>query len=102
MIEPAEGPTTFASGGDREASMSERPAGTVGEAKKASIDPESYAEQLLDDNRAGRCFICELVSDASDEHVIYKDELCIALLPKYPTLRGRALLAPIEHRTQVV
>ncbi len=73
-----------------------------GRAATSSIDPSIYAQRLLDDNRAGRCFICDLVQDPSGEHVIYKDELCIAFLPKYPTMRGRALLAPIEHRTQVV
>jgi histidine triad (HIT) family protein len=66
------------------------------------LDPESYAKQVLADNRAGRCFICDLIRDASAEYVIYKDDLCIAFLPKYPTLRGRVLLAPTEHRTQVV
>jgi diadenosine tetraphosphate (Ap4A) HIT family hydrolase len=72
------------------------------DAPKRWIDPDAYAERLLDDNRVGRCFICDLICDASCEHVIYEDELCVAFLPKYPTLRGRVLLAPIEHRTQVV
>ena len=73
-----------------------------GGAARRSIDRSSYARPLLDDNDAGRCFICDLIRDAAGEHVIYKDELCIAFLAKYPTLRGRTLLAPIEHRTQVV
>jgi diadenosine tetraphosphate (Ap4A) HIT family hydrolase len=82
--------------------MSKPPEYIQGQAARRSIDPDAYAQHLLDDNRAGRCFICDLVHDASSEHIIYKDELCITFLPKYPTMRGRALLAPIEHRTQVV
>jgi diadenosine tetraphosphate (Ap4A) HIT family hydrolase len=69
---------------------------------KRWIDADSYARQLFEDNRAGRCFICDLIHDSSRAHLIRKDDLCIAFLPKYPTLRGRALLAPIKHRTQVV
>src|SRR4051794_12647142 len=74
----------------------------AGGGARRSIDRHSYARRLLDDNVAGRCFICDLIRDAAGEHVIYKDDLCIAFLAKYPTLRGRTLLAPIEHRTQVV
>ena len=62
----------------------------------------SYTQRLVDDGRDGRCFICDLVRDPSGEHVMYQDELCIAFLAKYPTMRGRSLVAPIEHRTHVV
>ncbi len=69
---------------------------------RARIDPADYARELLADNQRGRCFICDLVRDAEGRHVIFRNDLCVAFLPRYPTLRGRVLLAPVEHRTQVV
>jgi diadenosine tetraphosphate (Ap4A) HIT family hydrolase len=66
------------------------------------IDPDEYARGLIADSSRGTCFICDLVEEPSGEHVVFADDLCVAFLPKYPTLLGRVLLAPIAHRTAVV
>jgi diadenosine tetraphosphate (Ap4A) HIT family hydrolase len=34
--------------------------------------------------------------------VLYRDDVCIAFLAKFPTLAGYTLVAPVEHRTDVV
>jgi diadenosine tetraphosphate (Ap4A) HIT family hydrolase len=53
---------------------------------------------------AGRCFICEIVRRNPEfaHHVFYEDEQAIAFLSKYPTLYGYCLVAPREHREQVM
>jgi diadenosine tetraphosphate (Ap4A) HIT family hydrolase len=50
-----------------------------------------------------RCFICA-VADGTDEHghhVVYKDELAVAFLNRFPVVEGYVLVAPREHREQV-
>jgi diadenosine tetraphosphate (Ap4A) HIT family hydrolase len=50
----------------------------------------------------GPCFICNIVAGQDKtHHIVYKDEVAIAFLNKYPTLYGYLLVAPIEHREQV-
>ena len=34
--------------------------------------------------------------------MLYRDDVCIAFLAKFPTLVGYTLVAPLEHRTDVV
>jgi diadenosine tetraphosphate (Ap4A) HIT family hydrolase len=53
---------------------------------------------------AGRCFICEVVKGNPEfaHHVFYEDELSIAFLSKYPTLYGYSLVAPRDHKEQVI
>ena len=34
--------------------------------------------------------------------MVFRDDLCIAFLAKWPTLLGYSLVAPLEHRTDVV
>jgi diadenosine tetraphosphate (Ap4A) HIT family hydrolase len=62
------------------------------------VDPEAMQQQL-----AGRCFICELVAGNPEfaHFVVYEDETAIAFLNKYPALYGYVLVAPKEHREQV-
>jgi diadenosine tetraphosphate (Ap4A) HIT family hydrolase len=62
------------------------------------FDMESYVARV----RTGPCFICSIVAGKDDSHqVIYRDDVAIAFLNKYPTLYGYTLVAPIEHREQV-
>ena len=62
------------------------------------FDMESYVARI----RTGPCFICGIVDDKDgSHHLIYRDEVAIAFLNKYPTLYGYTLVAPIEHREQV-
>jgi len=51
----------------------------------------------------GPCFICELIagSEAQREHIVYRDDIAIAFLNKYPSLYGYTLVAPIAHLEQV-
>ena len=53
--------------------------------------------------QTGPCFICEIIAGNPNypAHIIYEDEVAIAFLDKYPTLLGRTLVAPRQHREQV-
>lgn len=63
-----------------------------------AFDMEEYAERI----RVMPCFICEILAGRDESHfVIYRDEVAIAFLSKYPTLYGYVLVAPAEHREQV-
>lgn len=64
------------------------------------FDVESYVRGV----RTGPCFVCALVRGeaARTEHVIARTDTAIAFLARYPVLRGYALLAPVEHREDVV
>jgi diadenosine tetraphosphate (Ap4A) HIT family hydrolase len=71
--------------------------------RRVPFDVASYERRTRDAARQGRCFICSIAADERDDHVVIsRDDLCIAFLSKWPTLLGYALLAPVEHRTQVV
>ena len=70
---------------------------------KVPFDSSEYEQRTRDDARSGRCFICSIVAGTREDHrVIYRDDICIAFLAKAPTLLGYSLLAPLEHRTDVV
>jgi len=49
------------------------------------------------------CFICGLLNGNPDyfHHVVYRDEVAVVFLNKYPAVRGHLLVAPIEHREHV-
>jgi diadenosine tetraphosphate (Ap4A) HIT family hydrolase len=67
------------------------------------FDRDVYEQRVRADADGGRCFICAIASGERDDHlVVFRDELCIAFLTKFPTLLGYTLLAPIGHRTDVV
>jgi diadenosine tetraphosphate (Ap4A) HIT family hydrolase len=53
---------------------------------------------------AGRCFICELLAGNPEyaHHVVYEDERAIGFLQRFQTLLGYVLVAPKEHREDVV
>jgi diadenosine tetraphosphate (Ap4A) HIT family hydrolase len=70
---------------------------------RVPFDLTSYERRTRDDSRQGSCFICSIVAGDLDGHfVINRDDVCVAFLAKWPTLVGYTLLAPLEHRTQVV
>ena len=67
------------------------------------LDIPGYIEHITGDARDGTCFICEIVAGRRDQDdVVYRDDVCIAFLAKWPTLIGYTLVAPLEHRTDVV
>ena len=70
---------------------------------KIPFDRDSYEQRVRADSADGRCFICSIVAGERDDHlVLFRDDVCIAFLAKFPTLLGYTLLAPVEHRTDVV
>jgi histidine triad (HIT) family protein/ATP adenylyltransferase len=73
------------------------------ERARVPLDLAAYERRLRDDAAAGTCFICSIVAGTRDDHlVLYRDDVCIAFLAKFPTLAGYTLVAPLEHRTDVV
>lgn len=80
-----------------------RKTATIASHPKIALDIDAYVEQVRSDARRGKCFICSIVAGDRDDHaVIARDETCIAFLSRFPTLYGTVLLAPIEHRINVV
>jgi len=71
--------------------------------KRIQLDIDEYERCVRSDSSRGRCFVCEIVAGVrEDQAVIFRDDLCIAFLAKWPTLLGYTLVAPLEHRTDVV
>lgn len=67
--------------------------------QRRPFDVDRYVEQITD----RPCFICELAAQRTPNHaVVYRDNRHIAFLNAYPTLIGYTLVAPIEHREQVI
>jgi diadenosine tetraphosphate (Ap4A) HIT family hydrolase len=67
--------------------------------RRRRVDFEAVRREL-----AGRCFICELLAGNPEyaHHVVYEDERTIAFLQRFQTLLGYVLVAPKEHREDVV
>lgn len=71
--------------------------------ERIPFDIGDYERRAREDSAAGTCFICSIVAGTRDDHlVLYRDEVCIAFLAKFATLVGYTLVAPLEHRTNVV
>jgi len=49
------------------------------------------------------CFVCELLEGRSgyEHEVVWRDDVGVAFLAKYPVVWGHLLVAPIEHREHV-
>jgi ATP adenylyltransferase len=63
-----------------------------------AFDLKAYKERV----QRNRCFICGIISGQdTTHHILYRDDVAIAFLNKYPTLYGYSLVAPIEHREEV-
>jgi diadenosine tetraphosphate (Ap4A) HIT family hydrolase len=72
-------------------------------APRIPFDLDAYERQVRESSASGTCFICAIVAGTRDDHlVLYRDDVCVAFLAKFPTLVGYTLVAPIEHRTDVV
>jgi diadenosine tetraphosphate (Ap4A) HIT family hydrolase len=70
---------------------------------KAVFDLGGYEQRVRSDAGRGVCFICSIIAGERADHlVLFRDDLCIAFLDKFPTLLGYTLLAPLEHRTDAV
>ncbi|MFN8492801.1 MAG: HIT family protein [Caldilineaceae bacterium] len=66
--------------------------------ERKAFDIDTYIHQIQ--NRP--CFICEMLAGRlNGNHVIYRNDLFIAFLNKYPALYGYALVAPVQHKEQV-
>ena len=63
------------------------------------FDLKAYAER----SQHGPCFVCAILAGdpAYRHHHVYADEVCVAFLNRYPTLRGYTLVAPREHVVDV-
>jgi diadenosine tetraphosphate (Ap4A) HIT family hydrolase len=68
--------------------------------RRRPFDVASYERRVRRDD----CFLCGIVrGDPRYEHnLIYRDDHHIAFLSQYPSQRGYSLVAPIDHREQVV
>ena len=70
---------------------------------KIPLDIDTYVREVRGASAAGTCFICSIVSGERDDHlVVFRDHVCIAFLAKWPTLLGCTLVAPLDHRTDVI
>lgn len=70
---------------------------------KIQLDVRGYEQRTRAAAGDGACFICSIVTGDRDDHlVVFRDDVCIAFLAKWPTLLGYTIVAPIEHRTDVV
>jgi diadenosine tetraphosphate (Ap4A) HIT family hydrolase len=70
---------------------------------RVPFDLAGYERRTRDNSSLGSCFICSIAAGDLDDHLlISRDDVCVSFLAKWPTLVGYALLAPLEHRTQVV
>ncbi len=47
------------------------------------------------------CIFCEIVSGRSEASIIYKDDLCTALMTIEPVTEGHALVIPNEHHVNI-
>ena len=70
--------------------------------RRGVVDLAARAERVRTQTVRGECFICALCADPRDELIVYEDELVVCFLPNFLTMPGRILLAPREHRTEVV
>lgn len=70
------------------------------EPRRATLDIAEYARR----SRSNPCFICKVIDGTHHvpHEVVYRDEAAIAMLNRFPTLLGYCLVAPIEHRVDVM
>lgn len=62
------------------------------------FDMPSYLQQI----RSKPCFVCAILEGRdTTHHIVYRDDVGIAFLSKFPTLYGYVLVAPTRHREQV-
>jgi diadenosine tetraphosphate (Ap4A) HIT family hydrolase len=67
--------------------------------ERVDIDLAAYVERSLH----GPCFVCRIVGeDPPSQHVVYRDDRHLAFLPNFHVLLGYVIVAPVEHREEVV
>jgi diadenosine tetraphosphate (Ap4A) HIT family hydrolase len=75
----------------------------MAEYPKIALDIAGYVEDVRSAAGEGTCFICSIVAGERDDHlVVFRDDVCVAFLAKWPTLVGYTLVAPLEHCTSVI
>jgi diadenosine tetraphosphate (Ap4A) HIT family hydrolase len=75
----------------------------MAEPERVPFDIDDYERRVRIDAAEGRCFICSIIRGQREDHmVLFRDDVCVAFLAKYATLVGYTLVAPLEHRTNVV
>ena len=75
----------------------------MADSERVPFDVDAYERRVRNDSAQGRCFICSIIAGEREDHlVVFRDEVCIAFLAKFATLVGYTLVAPLEHRTNVV
>ena len=65
--------------------------------QRRPFDVVAYADR----GRRGPCFICAHLAGDGPHREVYADEICVAFLNRYPTLRGYTLVAPRRHLVDV-
>lgn len=48
------------------------------------------------------CLFCNIISKKQDAHVIFEDDLHIAIMDKYPIQKGHSLVMPKAHHEKVI
>lgn len=67
---------------------------------RVAFNVDRYVQEVTSRRQ---CFICHMVeSDSPTHEVVFRDEHHIVFLNRYPTLEGYVLVAPLDHREQVV
>ncbi|MEU8543885.1 phosphotransferase [Streptomyces sp. NPDC048717] len=68
--------------------------------RRVEFDEQAYAHR----SRTGPCFICRMLAgDPEFRHeIVYLDEHHVVFLDRYPTLLGKLLVAPVQHREDVI
>ena len=68
--------------------------------RRLPFDVDAYEQRV----RRAECFICGIVrgDSAYAHHIIFRDDCHIAFLSQFPAQRGYSLVAPIDHRENVV
>src|SRR5262245_18157838 len=59
------------------------------------FDADAYKSRVL----SGPCFVCAFLAGDPDyqHHKVYEDDVTIAFLNRWPTLRGYTLVCPKQH-----
>ncbi len=68
--------------------------------ERYEVDSHAYHQDAL----TKPCFVCGIVARRPDHpaHIVYEDADTIAFLDKHPKFYGYTLVAPRDHRTQVI
>lgn len=68
--------------------------------RRATLDLAEYSKR----SQSNPCFICRVIDGTHHvpHEIIYRDDNTIAMLNRFPTLLGYCLVAPIEHRVDVI